>query len=66
MPDCIIHAAGLVGGIHANISRPFDFLEKNLQMGLNLVSVAKKLGIKKVLNLGSSCMYPKNFEEAIP
>lgn len=35
-------------------------------MGLNLVSVAKKLGIKKVLNLGSSCMYPKNFEEAIP
>ncbi|EER7114049.1 NAD-dependent epimerase/dehydratase family protein, partial [Escherichia coli] len=58
--------AGLVGGIHANISRPFDFLEKNLQMGLNLVSVAKKLGIKKVLNLGSSCMYPKNFEEAIP
>ncbi|EGZ2626245.1 NAD-dependent epimerase/dehydratase family protein, partial [Escherichia coli] len=63
MPDCIIHAAGLVGGIHANISRPFDFLEKNLQMGLNLVSVAKKLGIKKVLNLGSSCMYPKNFEE---
>nr|WP_274491258.1 NAD-dependent epimerase/dehydratase family protein [Escherichia coli] len=63
MPDCIIHAAGLVGGIHANISRPFDFLKKkNLQMGLNLVSAAKKkIGIKKVLNLGSSCMYPKKF-----
>ncbi|MDC9133068.1 hypothetical protein PSJ72_11135 [Escherichia coli] len=30
MPDCIIHAAGLVGGIHANISRPFDFLEKKI------------------------------------
>lgn len=35
-------------------------------MGLNLVTIAKKLGIKKFLNLGSSCMYPRNFEEAIP
>ncbi|EBS8155790.1 NAD-dependent epimerase/dehydratase family protein, partial [Salmonella enterica subsp. enterica serovar Adelaide] len=65
-PECIIHAAGLVGGIHANINRPFDFLANNLLMGLNLVTIAKKLGIKKFLNLGSSCMYPRNFEEAIP
>ena len=58
-PDLIIHAAGKVGGIQANINSPFDFLYLNTIIGYNVVSSAKTIGIKKLLNLGSSCMYPK-------
>ena len=59
-PEYIIHAAGLVGGIHANIANPSRFLIENLEIGCNLISEAAKLGIKNIINLGSSCMYPKN------
>ena len=59
-PSCIIHAAGLVGGIHANMANPSRFLLENLEIGCNLISEASKLGIKKIINLGSSCMYPRN------
>ena len=58
-PDIIIHAAGRVGGIQANMKNPVDFLMDNLIMGTNLVTSAQKVGIKKFLNLGSSCMYPR-------
>lgn len=59
-PDLIIHAAGVVGGIQANIKEPVRFFYDNLEIGKNVVWAAKKLGIKKILNLSSSCMYPKD------
>lgn len=58
-PDLIIHAAGVVGGIQANIDNPVKFLADNVQMGQNIVLAACQQGIKQLLNLGSSCMYPK-------
>ena len=61
-PECIIHAAGKVGGIAANCSSPMEFLLENLDMGKNLIYGAFQVGIKKFLNLGSSCMYPRNSE----
>ena len=59
-PDFIIHAAGIVGGIQANIDNPVKFLVDNLKMGQNLVLAAQEVGIKQLLNLGSSCMYPRS------
>ncbi len=59
-PDLIINAAGLVGGIHANIANPSKFLIRNLDIGVNLVSEAAHAGIKNFINLGSSCMYPRD------
>jgi len=57
-PDMVIHAAGTVGGIQANMKEPLRFLLQNLDMGRNLVWSAKKAGVKRFINLGSSCMYP--------
>lgn len=59
-PDLIIHCAGKVAGIQANINNPVDFLILNLDMGRNIIMAAYKTGIKKVINVGSSCMYPRN------
>ena len=59
MPDLIIHSAGLVGGIQANIANPVDFLLRNTDMGLNVIYSAASVGIKNLINLGSSCMYPR-------
>lgn len=59
-PDMVIHAAGKVGGIQANIREPVSFLMDNLDMGRNIVWAAQESGIKKFINLGSSCMYPRN------
>lgn len=59
-PDIVIHAAGRVGGIEANIQNPASFLVENTQIGFNLLTSAKGVGIDRVLNLGSSCMYPRH------
>ncbi|HNW44739.1 MAG TPA: GDP-L-fucose synthase [Elusimicrobiales bacterium] len=59
-PEMIVHAAGRVGGIQANMAHPVAFLLENLDMGRNLVWAARNCGVKKLLNLGSSCMYPRN------
>jgi len=64
-PEMIIHAAGKVGGIHANIQEPVSFLVDNLDMGRNIIMAAYTLGIKKLINLGSSCMYPANKPETL-
>jgi GDP-L-fucose synthase len=64
-PDMVIHAAGIVGGIQANISEPVNFLVSNMQMGLNVLMAAKEAGITKLLNLSSSCMYPRNGENPL-
>lgn len=58
-PDLIVHAAGTVGGIHANILNPINFLSNNAYMGLNVLTAANELGINDLINVGSSCMYPK-------
>jgi GDP-L-fucose synthase len=57
-PQGVIHAAGLVGGIQANIARPVDFLVRNTDMGRNVVLAAHAAGVGQLINLGSSCMYP--------
>ena len=64
-PDIIIHSAGIVGGIQANIENPVKFLHENTLMGQNIVLSAYQLGIKKLINLGSSCMYPRNAENPL-
>lgn len=59
-PDLVIHAAGKVGGIQANIAQPVEFLVENTDMGRNVVLAARDAGVQHLLNLGSSCMYPRN------
>lgn len=59
-PDIIIHAAGKVGGIMANAGHNLEFYVDNLNMGKNLVLAAHEVGIRKFINLGSSCMYPRD------
>ena len=58
-PDVIIHCAGIVGGIQANMAAPVRFLVDNTQMGLNIVMGAYDTGIKEFINMSSSCMYPR-------
>lgn len=58
-PDLIIHCAGQVGGIQANIADPVGFLSKNTDMGMNIVLASLAAGVPRLLNLGSSCMYPR-------
>jgi GDP-L-fucose synthase len=59
-PDFVIHAAGMVGGIQANINSPIDFLVNNMRIGMNVIHSSMLAGVPKLLNLGSSCMYPRN------
>lgn len=58
-PDAVIVAAAKVGGIMANSSYPVEFLSENLQIETNLIDGAHAANIKKLLFLGSSCIYPK-------
>ena len=57
--DVIFHAAATVGGILANSTRPADFLYENLVIASNVIHAAKEAGVKKLLFLGSSCIYPR-------
>ena len=61
-PEMIIHCAGLVGGIQANINNSASFLYENTQMGLNIIMSAFESGVKKLINLSSSCIYPRNIK----
>jgi GDP-L-fucose synthase len=58
-PDAVILAAGLVGGIYANNTFPADFITDNLAIALNVIRGSYRAGVKKLLALGSSCIYPK-------
>lgn len=58
-PDIVVVAAARVGGIHANSTYPGDFIFSNLQIQNNLIHGSKLAGVKKLLFLGSSCIYPK-------
>lgn len=64
-PDMVIHCAGLVGGIKANIDAQYDFCYQNLSLGMNIIQAAYQAGISKLINLGSSCMYPKDIPNPI-
>jgi GDP-L-fucose synthase len=59
-PSMVIHTAGRVGGIEANMREPVAFLNDNWEMGRNVVMAAREAGVTRLINLGSSCMYPKD------
>ena len=58
-PQAIFLAAAVVGGILANDTRPAEFLTDNLQIQTNIIATAHKLGVEKLMFLGSSCIYPR-------
>ncbi len=64
-PDVIINCAGRVGGILANSIYPVEFLNENILIQLNLINSAYKNNVKHFINLGSSCIYPKNSKQPI-
>lgn len=59
-PEVVLHLAARVGGIKANIADPAGFLSDNLAIGLNVIGNAQRYGVKKLINLGSSCIYPRD------
>lgn len=58
-PEYVFLSAAKVGGIGANSAYPADFIYQNMMIGFNVVHASYKNGVKKLLNLGSSCIYPK-------
>jgi len=58
-PDVVILAAARVGGIHANNTYPADFIYDNLMIEANVIHQAFRVGVKRLLFLGSSCIYPR-------
>ncbi len=64
-PSIVVHAAGRVGGIEANMREPVAFLTDNWEMGRNVVLAARDAGVRRLINLGSSCMYPKDLGRPI-
>ena len=58
-PEVVIIAAAKVGGIMANMKKPVDFLLENLKIQNNLIETSWKFGVKRLVFLGSSCIYPK-------
>ena len=65
-PGVVIFAAAKVGGIKANNDFPVEFLLDNLQIQNNIISAAHETGVRKLLFLGSSCIYPKFASQPIP
>ena len=59
LPDQVYLAAAKVGGIHANNTYPADFIYQNLMVQANVIEAAFQSGVKKLLFLGSSCIYPR-------
>ncbi len=64
-PDAVIIAAARVGGIHANATRPAEFLYDNLMIAANLIEAAHRCAVEKLLFLGSSCIYPRSAAQPI-
>jgi len=62
-PDHVYLAAAKVGGIHANNTYPADFIYQNLMVQANVIEAAFRNGVKKLLFLGSSCIYPRLAEQ---
>ena len=64
-PDVVVLAAATVGGIEANRSRPADFLLQNLRIETQVIEAAWRYGVRRLLFLGSSCVYPKFSDQPI-
>ena len=64
-PEVVVLAAAKVGGIHANNTYPADFLLENLKIQTNVIETAWRSGVRRLLFLGSSCIYPKFAEQPI-
>ncbi len=64
-PDVVVLAAAKVGCIEANSSYPADFLLENLKIQTNVIERAWRTGVRRLLFLGSSCIYPKLAEQPI-
>lgn len=64
-PEYVFVAAAKVGGIHANDTYPADFIMENMQIECNIIKNAYKYKVKKLLFLGSSCIYPKTCPQPI-
>lgn len=64
-PDLVFVAAARVGGIHANDTRPAEFLYDNLLIEANIIETARHVGVSKLVFLGSSCIYPKDAPQPI-
>jgi GDP-L-fucose synthase len=64
-PEYVIHAAGTVGGIHANSTRPADFLYDNVMLHATVMRAAFETGVEMLLYLGSSCIYPRDCPQPI-
>ena len=62
-PDIVIHLAAKVGGIVDNIEKPAEYTEENLLMNTNVVSLARKFGVKRLIGILSTCAYPDNVEK---
>ena len=65
-PDVVLIAAAKVGGIHANSTYPAEFIYENLASATNLIHGSYLAGVKRVLFLGSSCIYPKLAPQPMP
>jgi GDP-L-fucose synthase len=65
-PTVVILAAGKVGGIHANNTYPAEFIYENLMMEGNVIHEAWRAGVKRLLFLGSSCIYPVGAAQPMP
>lgn len=64
-PDAVIIAAAKVGGIHANSQYPAEFIYENLAIAANIIEGSRRAGVQRLLNLGSSCIYPKQAPQPI-
>lgn len=65
-PDVVVVAAAKVGGIHANSTYPADFMYDNLMIAANVIHAAQRTGVKRLLFLGSSCIYPRLAPQPMP
>src|SRR6185437_13762541 len=65
-PKATIHCAALVGGIHANLRRPAEFLADNLAIEHNVIHGSHLAGVENLIFFGSNCMYPKSAPQPIP
>jgi len=64
-PNIVINAAGKVGGILDNKNYQFDYIYINSMIGLNIINSSLKFDVKKIINLGSACIYPKLTKQPI-
>lgn len=65
-PDVVIIAAAKVGGIYANMTYPAEFIYTNLMIASNLIHESYQVGVKRLLYLGSTCIYPREAPQPIP